>query len=285
MRVCLIAVYAATATTVATATVTSQLGAQQAASRSSSAVSAQEAAQLRSEDDFFHSRLLELRRQYLSGASWADLGDRCNPGALRVFSGAVTPQQRDSLERLTLRIEQIVIGRGAGNAVDTPDGRALARVIVGWEAGIDRPYWDADETTKRYAISTGLTGEYPDPAGSGCLTAIERDTVTFVLPAITDMQFPGSSKVRVKAYLGSNALSNARNEFASVNLNKPGAELEYIFVSPMVVWRDWAVVTATRPIEERGVVVGSRNNGGAVYLMRKVGGEWRLLSIMRTWGS
>lgn len=255
-----------------------------AASARSASTSQQGSAGFRAEEEFFNSRLLELRTQYLEGASWADLGDRCNPGALRIFPDASTPAERDSITQLIMRIEQTVVGRGAGESIDTPSGRALMRVIVGWEAGIDRPYWDSDEKDKKAAIATGLTGEYPDPNGPGCLTAIEDDTVTFVIPGITDMEFPRSPKVRVKAYLGSDALSNARNEFASVNLNRAGSELQFIFISPAIIWRDWAVVTVTRPIEERGVVVGSRNNGGVVYLMRKTAGEWRLLAIMRTWG-
>ena len=51
------------------------------------------------------------------------------------------------------------------------------------------------------------------------------------------------------------------------------------------MWRDWAVVVVTRPLEERGVEVNKKNNGGAAYLMRKVGTEWRLLSVVRSWGS
>jgi len=244
------------------------------------------AAQLREDDDFYQRRLLNQRAQYLRGASWANLGERCNPGSLRIFPGATSREERDSLERIVLRMEQTILGRGAGaTAIDTPDGRALLRTIVGWEAGIDRPNWDSDEKRVRQAISTGLTGEYPDPNGPGCLTAITNDTVTFVLPGFTDMIFPNSPNVRVKAYFGPEAINHARNEFAAKHLNTPGAELSYIFISPFVMWRDWAVVTVTRPVEERGVVVGKRNDGGAVYLMHRVGTEWRLLSIMRTWGS
>lgn len=264
----------------------SPLAAQQRAAQSAPATDAQKrAAALRTEDEFYNRRLLDLRAQYLRGSSWANLGDRCNPGTLRIFPEQTTPQQRDSIERIALRMEQTIVGRGAGNAVDTPDGRALLRTIVGWEAGIDRPNWDADDKTVRQAIATGLTGEYPDPRGDGCLTAIENDTVTFVIPGFTDMVFPKSPKVRVKAYFGPQSVNHARNEFAAVHLNTPGAELQYVYVSPVVIWKEWAVVTTTRPVEERGVVVGRRNNGGAVYLMRKVGTEWRLLSIVRTWGS
>ena len=256
-----------------------------AAQQTSRTTQQSDAQLLRNEDSFFLRELNELRAKYLQGAAWANMGDRCNPGAFRIFPNDTTIAQRDSLQRLVNHIEQIIIGRGAGNAVDTPDGRALLRVIVGWEAGIDRPNWDSDEKVPRHAFATGLTGEYPDPQGPGCLQAIKQDTVTFVVPAFEDMIFPNSPEIRVKAYLGPEALFRARDEFVAHNIRKPDAELSYIFVSPFVMWQDWAVVVVTRPIELRGVDVGRRNNGGAVYLMHKVANEWRLLSILRSWGS
>jgi hypothetical protein len=230
--------------------------------------------------------LLDLRARYLRGASWANLGDRCNPGALRVFAGDTSRAQRDSLEKIMQRMEQTIVGRGAGLAnIDTPDGRALLRVIVGWEAGIDRPNWDSNEKTARQAIPTGLNGEYPDPNGKGCLHVVNNDTVTFVLPGFSDMIFPRDPNVRIKAYFGPESLNRVRNDFVTAHRNDPNAELRYVFVSPFVIWRDWAVVVATRPIELGGVDIGRRNDGGAAYMMRKVGGEWRLLSILRSWGS
>jgi len=52
-----------------------------------------------------------------------------------------------------------------------------------------------------------------------------------------------------------------------------------------VIWQDYAVVGVNRPRERAGVEVGSGSNGGAAYLWRRVAGEWRLLSIVRSWGS
>ena len=257
-----------------------------AAQRAVVADSVKYAAKLREEDAMVNQRLMALRAKYLKGSSWANLGDRCNPGALRIFPKDTSTAQRDSLNAVALRIEQTVIGRGAGGTdIDTPEGRALLRTIVGWEAGIDRPNWDSDDKVVRQAISTGLTGEYPDPRGTGCLSSTDSDTVTIVAPGFNDIIFPKSSKIRIKAYLGKDGIKHARNEFVSANRNNPAARLSYIYISPVTIWRDWAVVVATRPIEERGIVVGKTNNGGAAYLMRKVGTEWRLLTILRTWGS
>jgi hypothetical protein len=62
-----------------------------------------------------------------------------------------------------------VIGRGVLSRLDTQSASALLRVIVGWEAGIDRPKWDATDKVVRRAVAAGLTGEVPDPRSNKCL--------------------------------------------------------------------------------------------------------------------
>lgn len=242
---------------------------------------------LEAEAVMIERRLLEQRALYLKGAAWAELGDRCNPGALRVFPKDTSLAQRDSLAQLVGRIEQTLIGRGVGSRLDTPEARALLRTIVGWEAGIDRPLWDVDDKVLRPAVATGLTGDVPDPRSNGCLPSpLASDTVTFVIPGFTDMEFPKAPKPRVKAYFGPEGQKRARDEFFTVVGSKqPEAELSYIVVAPVLIWRGWALVGVDRPREKGGIVIGAASNGGAVYLMRKVGTQWRLLTMVRSWGS
>ena len=110
--------------------------------------------------------------------------------------------------------------------------------------------------------------------------------MTFVIPGFTDMEFPKAAKPRVKAYFGPDGQKNVRNEFfTSVGSRDPEAELSYIVVAPMLIWRGWAVVGVDRPKEKGGVAIGSGSNGGAVYLMRRQANEWRLLAVVRSWGS
>jgi hypothetical protein len=228
-----------------------------------------------------------LRTQYLRRAAWADLGDRCTHGALRVFPGDTTRAAQDSVQAIVDQMERILVRRGVGGAIDTPVGRALLRVVVGWEAGIDRPSWDGDEKgPSRVAVATGLTGEVPDPTGSGCLPSpVASDTVTFVLPGFTDMEFPKASRPRVKAYFGAEGQRQARDEFfTAVGSKNPEAEFAYAIVAPMVLWRDYAVVAVRRPVERGGFDITGGGRGGATYLFRRVGTGWRLLSIVRTWG-
>ena len=246
-----------------------------------------EIAALAAEADWADGKLKALRAQYLKRASWAELGDRCNPGSLRVFPRDTAAVQQDSVQALAERMEMAVIARGVGARLDTPEARSLLRTIVGWEAGIDRPRWDSDDNVKRVAVATGLTGETPDPRGTGCLPSPAiGDTVTFVIPGFSDMEFPKAPKPRVKAYFGAEGFRHARDEFFTAVASKNAdAELSYIRIAPVLHWRDWGLVTVDRPRERAGVALGGRGNGGATYLLRRVGGEGRLVSIVRTWGS
>ncbi len=248
---------------------------------------AESVALLEAEAQSVERQLLAQRAHFLKGAAWAELGDRCNPGALRIFPNDTSLAQRDSLQRLIGRMEQTLIGRGVGSRLDTPEARALLRTIVGWEAGIDRPLWDVDDKVSRTAIATGLTGDVPDPRSDGCLASpLAADTVTFVIPGFTDMEFPKAPKPRVKAYFGPDGQKRARDEFfATVGSKSPEAELSYIVVAPILLWRGWGLVGVDRPREKGGIEIGSGSNGGAVYLMRKVGTQWRLLAMVRSWGS
>lgn len=232
-------------------------------------------------------RLTMLRREYLARASWADLGDRCNPGALRVFARDTTPELQKSLQSLAEQMEHMVVVQGAGRSLATAEARALLRVVVGWEAGIDRPRWDEEGAGVHRAVATGLTGDVPDPTKPGCLPSpVAADTVAFVVPGFADMEFPKAPRPRVKAYFGAQGQQRARDEFfAAVGNKKPDAELSYIVVAPMVIWQNYAMVGVHRPRERGGVEIGATSNGGAAYLLRRVASEWRLLSIVRSWGS
>ncbi|MEO7520367.1 MAG: hypothetical protein ABIW79_00995, partial [Gemmatimonas sp.] len=158
--------------------------------------------------------------------------------------------------------------------------------VVGWEAGIDRPRWDTDNDEKRVAVAAGLTGDTPDPRSDRCLPSpLAADTVTFVIPGFTSVDAITGSTPVVKSYLGTDANKRAREEFfVAVGSKDPTSELSYIRVAPVLLWREWGVITVNRPRERAGIEIGVGSNGGATYLMRRVDGEWRLLSIVRSWG-
>ncbi len=234
----------------------------------------------------YEGQLSAMRTEILERAGWAEMGDRCNPGALRVFPHDTTPEQRKATEAIVLRLENRVIVQGAGASLGGADTRALLRTIVGWEAGIDRPRWDDDAGQARLAFATGLTGEVPDPTGPGCLPSpVMADTVSFVIPGFSGMEFPKAPRPRVRAFFGPSGEQHVRNEFfTNVGSRDRQAELAYIRIGPIAHWRGWAVVGVDRPKERGGFALGSGSNGGAVYLLRRVAGEWRLLAIVRSWG-
>jgi hypothetical protein len=128
-------------------------------------------AYLAAETRAYAQQLTQWRRAYLARASWADLGDRCNPGALRVFTNDTTPALQAALQATVERMEQAIVLQGVGRSLATPEARALLRVVVGWEAGIDRPRWDEDGAGVHRAVATGLTGDVPMQGAQGAVSA------------------------------------------------------------------------------------------------------------------
>ncbi|HSC98664.1 MAG TPA: hypothetical protein VLI21_07165, partial [Casimicrobiaceae bacterium] len=49
---------------------------------------------LEADERYFEQQLRTQRATLLKGAAWADLGNRCNPGNLRVFPGATSALQQ-----------------------------------------------------------------------------------------------------------------------------------------------------------------------------------------------
>jgi len=248
---------------------------------------ARERAWLQAADDARYAARLEAGRGWLlARAGWAPLGERCDPGALRVFPVDTTPAQRDTLQREMERMEAAVLAAGVGGSLATPEARALLQVVLAWEAGILRPRWDVADGEPPRAFAAGLTGEVPDPRGPGCLPSpVARDTVTVVVPGVADLPLPGAPRPRIKAYFGADAPRHVRDEFyAAVGARDPEAALAYLQLAPVVVWREWALTGVRRPVERGGVAVAGGSEGGAVYLWRLVGREWRLVTVVRSWG-
>ena len=266
-------------------------------SASDSAAAEQRAvnAALAEEARFFEERLERERLQYLRKSAWADLGDRCNPGSLRVFPGDTLRAQQDSTQRLVEHLESTIIARGVGGPLDTPEVRSLVGAVVAWEAGLFRPRWDFEagntSDVNRVAIAAGLTGETPDPRSNACLPSpLATDTVHFVVPGVEKLQYPSSvkaaAKPHIRTYYGARAQKQLRDDFfTEIGSRNPDGYLSYGLVAPVVVWRDWGIVTVRRPRERGGVELDAGSNGGATYLLHRVDGEWRLLSIVRSWGS
>ena len=119
----------------------------------------------------------------------------------------------------------------------------------------------------------------------GAEPPLASDTVTFVVPGMRSVDAFKGTKPAVKVYVGADGNKRAREEFfAAIGSKDPKSELAYVRVAPVLIWRDWALVAVVRPRDRAGVEIGSGSNGGATYMLHRVEGEWRLLSIVRTWG-
>ncbi|HKG94244.1 MAG TPA: hypothetical protein VKA84_20195 [Gemmatimonadaceae bacterium] len=234
-----------------------------------------------------YERAGRLRRYILENMVWTELGaDSCRPGEFRSFrdtSAAVVGAITDSVAA----IERVIITQGVEDTIDTPAAHDLLRTVVGWEAGVGRPLWDVlpGETKRREAIATGLTGAYDNPQTGKCETLAHDDTIAVIIPPLTSFRPPSLGKTVVRPYVGEEGLKQARDWFyAARGAADPNALFTYVRVAAFVPWRDYALVAINRPAEARGILQLPKGAGGASYIFHRVGTEWRLLSIVRTWG-
>jgi hypothetical protein len=106
-----------------------------------------------------------------------------------------------------------------------------------------------------------------------------------VIPEVPNFRAPDVPGVRLSLYMGEAGLKQAREAFfAKQGASDPNSLFSYTRVRAAVVWRDYAVVAVNRPAESRGIQTLSTGGGGASYIFHRVGDEWRLLTIVRSWG-
>ena len=228
-----------------------------------------------------------IRGQLLAHATWADMGGTaCNPGALRTFERDTTKKTADEVKFLMTKLEGLIVARGLDTPLTEPTAHALLRDVITWEAGATRPNWDVEGKEKpRPAIAAGLAGEFLDPATGKCDSYIHLDTVVVILPpGVGDFRMPTTKDVALKDYIGEAGLKAARDTFYATVAKRSDPVFTYTKINPAVIWRDFAVVTVNRPAEDKGVVQLPKGAGGSTYIFHRVGNEWRLLVIARTWG-
>lgn len=239
------------------------------------------------EEDRYFARANALRDRILAQTAWESFGSgECRAGALRVFSTDSASAERSTARDLIAELERIIIVRGVGTPLDTAPVRDLLHAVAGWEAGLTRPKWDvAGKEKPREAIAAGLTGEALNPITGKCETLVPFDTVNVVLPEGLTIAPMMKSDVQVRVENGAAGINRLRDDFFTATRNlSVEATLTYTHVISVVYWRDYAVVAVNRPAELRGAVLSKKSAGGAAYLFRRVkGGEWRLLTITRTW--
>ena len=237
------------------------------------------------EEQWYRTRADAVRDSLLSRAAFAELGDQCRPGSLRVFPADTTSTAGDVTKNQVRELERIIVARGLDLPVNTQSARALLRLVALWETGGARPFWDAPaDTVRREAIAAGLTGEVPDMQRGGCRPVVDQDSARVVVPPGVGLQTFTVDGRRVTILAGDSALVRARSGyFATVNDSM--ATFTVAQVRVFVLWSGYAVVTVSHPsVRSTGMRVREGNGGGS-YVFREIRpGEWRLLVIARTWG-
>ena len=232
-----------------------------------------------------YARANALRDRIIAGTRWEepDKDSPCDPGTLRT-TGTDSASSSAQVDSLIRALEREIIVSGVDESIDTPAGHALLRTVLAWEAGDARPRWDvAAGTEPKRTVSAGLTGEYYNTETKKCVPLAPQDTVTLIAPPMTGFKVPKVKTAAVQVFYGDSGVKTARDRFFAAHGAEPAAVFLYTRVRAMVLWRDYAVVAVNRPLEKQGVVELQKGAGGATYIFRRVGEEWRLLVIARTW--
>lgn len=237
------------------------------------------------EEQRYAERASRLRDLIVARSSWQELGEGCNQGVLRTFMDT-TAGGSAKLDTLVRELERIVVARGIEGPIDTPAGRDLLRTVALWEAAGPRPIWDADDRVARRAPATALTGQVMNPQTGKCESYVESDSVIMIFPEGMRLdRLESKEAMTITQYSGDSSIARARSTFFDFPGRDVGATFGYTRVGPVVLWREWGLVAVNRPTEIRngGRLDTTNVAGGATYLFRRVGNEWRLFLIVRTW--
>jgi hypothetical protein len=219
-----------------------------------------------------------LRARIIARADWSDAPDSCDPGVLRTFSADTSVTLRAATEGDIRRLEEIVVGYGLDTPLDTRAGHELLREVVAWEAGGGNLRWDAKAgEADHHALAPGLGGRFTNQATKKCERYVQGDAVTVVIPPLSHFVPPTVTGVRLRVLAGDPELAAARTAAGT----QPFA---YVHVGPVVLWRDYALVSTRRITEgARSTRDAVPDVGNATYLMHRGRDGWRLLVISRTW--
>jgi hypothetical protein len=243
------------------------------------------AAPLDADEQRAHDLADAFRARILAATEFSDLGETgCDVGILRTFTDT-TKAGRLKMEREVDRLERLIIARGIETPLDTPDGHALLATVIAWEAGGPRPRWDVTPGGPvRLAIAPGLAGRFRNPATGKCEAYVADDTTTFIIPPVTNFAPPKLDSAKAVVYMGEQGLNQAREAFfANLGAKDSASVFNYTRLRAVVIWHDYAVVAVNRPAERRGIQELPNGSGGASYIFHRAEGQWRLLTIARTW--
>src|SRR5262249_26992308 len=105
-----------------------------------------------------------------------------------------------------------------------------------------------------------------------------------VLPPLTNFVVPRDSGAPafIVGY-GFDGLNSLRDFFFAHHKGDSTAVLRDTRVTSYAIWNDYAMVSIVREGEKQGSIPIAAEQSGVVYAFHRVGSEWRLLALVRTW--
>ncbi|HKS04778.1 MAG TPA: hypothetical protein VJR92_00570 [Gemmatimonadaceae bacterium] len=224
-----------------------------------------------------------LRNLVLSYSAWVGFAQGpCATGDVRTFD-------RDStgvVQRALGNLEFLVLTYGAYTSLNNVTGRALMRAVVRLETlGGPAPRWDVASGRPPRALNPVLPASLYNPESKRCVPVPGATPDGLVLPEMTNFTPPrDSGAVDFAVSYGPGGLNRLRDFFAT---KQRAGDSVRVFRNTRViahaVWQDYAIVAVQRDAERLGAIPLPQESTGATYAWRRVGAEWRLLAVVRTW--
>jgi hypothetical protein len=121
------------------------------------------------------------------------------------------------------------------------------------------------------------------PVDKKCVQTPGEQPDGLILPPVTGFVVPtdsGTPAVHVR--FDAAGVNQIRDMFFARFAADTTAVLRITRVNAYAVWENYAIVSVVRDRQSRGVTPVAGGTG-TVYALHRVGREWRLLAVVRTW--
>ena len=239
--------------------------------RDSSWSGAAAAGRARAVADSLRGRILRLA----SFAGFAEAG--CQSGELRTFER----DTRHEAPKLLASLEQLILSYGAFASLNNPAGKALLSAVTRLEIGGPGPRWDTMTGTGPRSFNPMLP---VNKTTTDCLLIAGTAPDGLVLPPVTNYTPPrDSGALNVPVEYGTGGLALLKSAYFKAHATDRNAVMHHSRVNAYALWDDYAIVSVLRQAERQGVVPMEKETTGAVYAFHRVGSEWRLIALVRSW--
>lgn len=225
-----------------------------------------------------HRTADSLRARILGLASFAGfISPECSNGELRTFERDTKNESGPTLASL----EKLIMSYGAFESLNNEAGKALLYAVTRLETGGPGPRWDALQGTAPRSFNPMLPVQKNT---SECLLIAGTKPDGLVLPPVTNFVPPrDSGAFDVPIEYGTGGLTLLRSAYFKAHANDAKAVMHHSRVNAYALWDDYAIISVVREAELKGVLAIAKETNGVVYAFHRVGAEWRLIALVRTW--